>query len=119
MNIVLSIDPLSPHGGGFPFIFQVICVSNRLDPFYVMQRRTKLVFNSHGAYRAFLTRQRDAFFVVYHSEFEILEATLRPEGDRLFYPKVELTVRMEFIMFFVCPVHGSFLLPNDVCPAKD
>ena len=50
------------------------------DPFHAMQRLSKLVFKSHGACRAFLTRLRDAFFKVYRSDLVEVETALRQQG---------------------------------------
>ena len=52
----------------------------KLDPFHAMQRLSKLILKSHGAYRAFLTRLRDVFFKVYRSDLEHVEAALRQQG---------------------------------------
>ena len=52
----------------------------KLDPFQAMQRLNKLILKSHGACRAFLKRLRDAFFKVYRSYLEEVEAALRQQG---------------------------------------
>ena len=49
----------------------------KLDHFHTMQQFNKLVFKSHGACLAFLTRLRDAFFKVYRSGLEGVETALR------------------------------------------
>ena len=52
----------------------------KLDPFHAMQRLSKLVLKSHGAYGAYMARLRDALFMVHSEDLAAVEAALRLLG---------------------------------------
>jgi hypothetical protein len=56
--------------------FVTIC----LDIFHAMQRITKTLSKSHGAFRAYIAALRDSFFLVSNKDMKAVEEALRAKG---------------------------------------
>ncbi|KAJ3029502.1 UNVERIFIED_CONTAM: UAA transporter [Siphonaria sp. JEL0065] len=52
----------------------------RLDCFHAMNRINKTLLKAHGAYKPFMARLRDAFFLVCEEEMKAVEDALRASG---------------------------------------
>ncbi|KAJ3251609.1 hypothetical protein HDU77_005788, partial [Chytriomyces hyalinus] len=81
----------------------------RLDIFHAMQRLSRTMLKSHGAYHAFLARLQDAFLIVCSEDIEQISACLKSAG------KTDTDIQE------MKEKDWSFFVANSrrVCPPKD